>query len=174
MLRNFLKNICQLIADSNVQRPFIPFYILPVWKNNKGVGAFYKLLLQKEKNNHNIKQKWQFELDMSIDDKMWMSIFNVCFNSLDNNSLQWFQLKLIYRIFPTKEYLKKINIVNTAECSYCQESETILHMFVACNRVVEFWKEIEELYIKSLVFRLNFQLLIYCLAIRIGTKTKSL
>ena len=76
-----------------------------------------------------MKQKWQFELDMSIDDKMWMSIFNVCFNSSDN-SLQWFQLKLVCRIFPTKEYLKKINIVNTAECGYCQESETILHMFV--------------------------------------------
>ena len=42
----FLKHMP--IADFNVQRPFIPFYILPVWKNNKGVGAFYKLLLQKE------------------------------------------------------------------------------------------------------------------------------
>ena len=40
-----------------MQRPFIPFYILPIWKNNKGVGAFYKLLLQKEKNNHNMKQQ---------------------------------------------------------------------------------------------------------------------
>ena len=87
---------------------------------------------------------------------MWMSIFNLCFNSLDNNSLQWFQLKLIYRIFPTKEYLKKINIVNTAECSYCQESETILHMFVACNRIVEFWKEIKEFIHQIIGFQIKF------------------
>ena len=38
MFRNFLKKHMP-IADFNVQRPFIPFYILPVWKNNKGVGA---------------------------------------------------------------------------------------------------------------------------------------
>ena len=153
-VKKFLKKY-KPVVDFNVQRPFIPFYILPIWKNNKGVGAFYKLLLQKEKNNHNMKQKWQFELDINIDDKMWMSIFNVCFNSLDNNSLQWFQLKLIYRILPTKAYLRKINIVDTAECSYCQESETILHMFVECNRIVEFWNEIEELICQIIGFQIK-------------------
>ena len=46
--------------------------------------------------------------------------------------------------------------MNTAECSYCQESETILHMFVECNRIVEFWKEIEELIYQIIGFQIKF------------------
>ena len=35
-------------------------------------------------------------------------------------------------------------MVNTAECTYCQESKYILHMFAECNRIAaELYKEIE-------------------------------
>ena len=69
----------------------------------------------------------------------------VTYQSANNNLLVWFQLKLLYRIIGTREYLNKINIVNSSDCNHCHEKETIAHMLVECDRVKVFWREIEKL-----------------------------
>ena len=127
-----------------VQRPFVPLHILPIWKNKKGVNAFYKILTNNYKNTHTMKNKWQVEMQVTIDNASWNNIFKMLYQSVTSNLLVWFQLKLIYRILGTKEYLNKIIIVDSPNCNHCQERETILHMFVQCNRVSDFWKQIEK------------------------------
>ena len=118
-----------------VQRPFVPSHIVPIWKNKKGVNAFYKTLTNHYENKHNMKFKWQNELCIAIDNETWTRIFITLHQSVNNNVLIWFQLKLIYRILGTKECLNKINILNSSNCNHWQERETIVHMFDQCDRV---------------------------------------
>ena len=68
----------------------------------------------------------------------------------------WFQLKLLYRILGTREYLNKINIVNSSDCTHCHEKETIVHMFVECDRVKVFWREIEKLIYETNGLKIHF------------------
>ena len=77
-------------------------------------------------------------MQVTINKRVWSSIFSVTYQSADNNLLVWFQLKLLYRILGTKDYLNKINIVNSSGCNHCHEKETIVHMFVECDRVKVF------------------------------------
>ena len=121
-----------------VQRPFVPFHILPLWKNKKGGRVFYKIATKHYENTHKMKSKWERELQLTIDEKSWISIFSLTYFSVNNNILIWFQLKLSYRILGTKEYLNKINVNNNSDCNHCQQRETILHMFVECDRVIDF------------------------------------
>ena len=87
---------------------------------------------------------------------MWMTILHVCFKSLKGNNLLCLQLKFIHKIFSLKEYLGENDEVNTAECSYCQEGKFILHMFVECKRMVDFWMEIELLMFQTISFKVKF------------------
>ena len=139
-----------------VQRPFVPSHIVPIWKNKKGVSAFYKTLTKHNENEHTIKLKWENEMQVTINKREWSSIFNVTYQSANNNLLVWFQLKLLYRILGTREYLNKINIVNSSDCTHCHEKETIVHMFVECDRVKVFWREIEKLIYETNGLKIHF------------------
>ena len=70
--------------------------------------------------------------------RVWSSIFSETNQRATNNLLVWFQLKLLYRILGTRAYLNKINIVNSSDCNHCHEKETLVHVFVECDRVKAF------------------------------------
>ena len=53
--------------------------------------------------------------------------------------LQEFQYKVNNYILVTKSFLYKINKLDNDRCSLCdQESETISHLFIHCNKVKMF------------------------------------
>ena len=88
---------------------------MPIWKNKKGVSAFHKTLTKHNENELKIKLKWENEMQVTINKRVWSSIFSVTYQSANNNLLVWFQLKFLYRILGTREYLNKINIVNSSD-----------------------------------------------------------
>ena len=121
------------------------FILYPFGKNNKGVSAFYQTFIKRNENEHKIKLKWENEMQVTKNKRAWSSIFSITYQIANNNLLVWFQLKLLYIILGTKECLNKINIVNSSDCNHCHEKETIVHMFVECDTVKVFWREIEKL-----------------------------
>ena len=92
-----------------------------------------------------MKTHWEIDLEINIDADTWRLIFNICHKTVNNNYLIWFQMKLLYRILNTKSYLYKLKISDSELCNHCNRKESILHMFVECNRVQDFWREIENL-----------------------------
>ena len=95
-------------------------------------------------------------MQATINKMVWSSIFSVAYQTANNNLLVCFQLKLLYRILGTKEYLNKINIVNSSDCNHYHEKETIVHMFVECDRVKVFWREIEKLIYETTLLQIHF------------------
>ena len=84
-------------------------------------------------------------MNIIIDNITWKTIFKVCFKVLTDNSIIWFQYRLLNRILCVKKYLHTLNISNTDICRLCSnDSETILHLFVHCPKSKELWYSLKS------------------------------
>ncbi len=86
----------------------------------------------------NCEYKWEQHFQTPISwELVWMSLNNN-FASRKAKQLQW---KLLHNIIYTEDLLKKINMSN-GTCHFCNETESLLHLFVNCNFVNEVWTDI--------------------------------
>ena len=64
-------------------------------------------------------------------------------NDLSEVTLKDFQIKINNKILVTKTFLHEIRKVEDNLCSYCKrEPETILHLFVECDKAKVFWQSL--------------------------------
>ena len=149
-LSRAVKGFIKMYKIGNYEKTFGPFMPNSLWLLNfKGPKGFYNQALNTHQNHHSAKAKWEKTLNITINDEMWKQIFKVCHKSLQNNEYIWFQMRIIYRILGTRSYLANIHKIKDATCTRCKsETETILHMFVACPMVKELWNTIKK-YIKN-------------------------
>ena len=110
-----------------LERPFVPVNLKYILKAKKGVGTVYRIFHANFRNDHKMKSRWNQEFEICIDHDTWR-MFSICFKTVTNNNLIWFQLKLIYRILGTNSYLHKLGIRNSLNCRYCQQPESLLHI----------------------------------------------
>ena len=69
--------------------------------------------------------------------------------------LKDFQYKLTNKIQVTKFFLHRIRKVEDNLCSYCkQEPETILYIFVDCDKVNEFWQSLQMWLLQNINLRI--------------------
>ena len=67
-----------------------------------------------------------------------------------------FQYKLTHTIFVTKSFLHRIRKIENNLCLYCkQEPETILHLFVDCDKVKEFWRSLQMWLLQNINIRIT-------------------
>ena len=60
--------------------------------------------------------------------------------TLDTRS-RWFQYRINHFILPTKQWLHKIQKINSPNCDRCgTEVETLNHLFIECDEVNMFWE----------------------------------
>ena len=84
--------------------------------------------------------KWNSLLNDLIDNDNWNIYYKVCFWTIKDNSLTWFQYRVLFRILGTRSYLYKIKIADSNLCGLCgSENETIVHIFTECSNVKELW-----------------------------------
>ena len=90
--------------------------------------------------------KWEsYNLLIGHNEEVWKTIFNICFKSIRDNSIIWFQYRILFGILPTRYLLKKFNLSESNTCVFCKEhEETIFHMFCQCHKVVSIWRNIES------------------------------
>ena len=102
-LKEFLKKY-RFGQLNRLKRPFVRFYVKILYENKKGASVFNRLIKKNDKNEHSMKDKWQVDLNTRVDDTAWKNIFNSCYKSLCNNTLIWFQIKVLYRVIGTRNY----------------------------------------------------------------------
>ena len=100
-----------------------------------------------------MKNKWQNDLQITVTEN---TVFSISYKSLNNDNLVWFQLMLSYRILNTKSYFSKLKILDSESCNHCGEKESLLHMFIKCSRVQDFWREVEKLIQEKMGLMLRF------------------
>ena len=101
--------------------------------------------LSEEFEEPSCKSIWTRKLSSTLNDKMWENIFRACHKSILDNRLIWFQYKILYNILDTKYYLNKLKIIDSNLCSFCnQQPESIEHLFVHCEFVIDLWKDLKR------------------------------
>ena len=111
-------------------------------RQEKGCKNIYNIL-----NNTNCKNKyrnqWNQDLNIIIDEKTWRRVFYLCFNTILDNKLVWFQYKLLYRILGTNKLLYQIGRSKDNVCRICKsDTETLVHLFITCEIVRQLWSDL--------------------------------
>ena len=119
-------------------RPLIPLYLQTIIKNHKGSRHIYNIFVSN--NDVQCVEKWNERLSTQILEKQWKINYKLCFNTVKDNYLIWFQYKILRGILGVKYYLKKINITDNPMCSLCNRNEeTLPHLFFGCIHTRIFW-----------------------------------
>ena len=104
-----------------------------------------------------------------------MKIYNSVIPTLNEIKLRDFQYKITNKILVTKSFLYRINKVDDNLCEYCRQNpETIHHLFVHCNTVKIFWRELEEWLINNFNLRISLNGQKYLVFLRTKTYTDKL
>ena len=120
------------------------------------VKTIYRVFHTNFQNDRKMKSRLNQEFEIYIDHDPWRMLFSICFKTMTNNNLICFQLKLIYRILGTNSYLHKLGIRNSLNCCFCQQPESLLHIFYECPNSRELWNDIEKLLKERISLEIKF------------------
>lgn len=115
-------------------------YVKILIKDKKGSRTIYDLLAKTKEMT--VSNKWANELG-NITINEW-KLYNSSLKNISEIKLRDFQFKINNRILVTNTFLYKIKKIPNNLCSYCQkEAESIFHLFVNCEKTVEFWRSLK-------------------------------
>ena len=129
-------------------------YAKELWACITAGSRNIKNKLQEDNSLPTATKKW----NQSFNNLKWKTIFkNAIKHSLDTQ-LQWFQLRLIHRILPTKKYLALCKLTDSSQCSFCNDNtESLSHLFWHCIHVRKFWEELQKLLYENCIHCTRFK-----------------
>ena len=84
-------------------------------------------------------KQWSQMLPTDVLNLEWKKIFSICFDTVKDINLIWFQYRILNKILGTKSLLFKMSIADTNNCRNCGlAEETIEHLFFYCEKTNEF------------------------------------
>ena len=126
--------------------PEVPLILSKIGYMSSGCSDIYKILLENDNFLlETIQNKWSATLNKEI------NLFRVkrAFENLRkvpvNPYTKYIPFKLLHSRIVTNKKLVEMKIKDDPSCPYCDiNSETLLHAFINCAAVKEFWKSIES------------------------------
>ena len=130
----------RLLGNSALQRPTYPFHLDVLFNSRSGCRHYYNIFNNAETQNDN-----------PTCEIIWTNIQLICFYTVRDNNVIWFQYRILNNILRTKNYLKKVKINTNSACSFCREyDENLEHLFCKCREVMQLWVNIQEWIINKL------------------------
>jgi len=125
----FVPIVTVFVMDSSSRKNFITMT----------AKELYWIIWKRERLKHLPKSmiKWNENFDLSTND--WKYIFRNPFESCTSTVFQCFQYKILHRIIPCKHWLFNLNVIESPNCHYCGEDETVVHFFFSCTVLEQFW-----------------------------------
>lgn len=123
--RNNVENITK-----KLEYPIIPNNIA-LFTNSKKGGKDLYTILNRNDDKPTSQIKWENIYD--IEEETWKTIYFSPFKLSIGTKLQWFQTKINHRILPTKKFLYTIKFIQSPNCAFCNQEETISHMLWDCQ-----------------------------------------
>ncbi len=102
---------------------------------------FYWLLVDRINTKPSCIRKWTevFPRFSEVDSIIWKRIFTMAFTICTETKIQALQYRLIHRIIPCNKWLCDITVKSSNICEYCSNVDDLLHFFLYCQNVHEFW-----------------------------------
>lgn len=86
---------------------------------------------------------WQRDLDTSMDDSCWKSLWNSSLHKSRNTNISMLSHKTTYRLHLTLYKLHRINSSLLDKCwKGCGLPSTYLHCFWSCTKLTTFWEQV--------------------------------
>ena len=149
------------IKDSYCPQPIIPKQVECLHTTKKCTKSFYCSQLKGSgswEDYGQIKLKWDKHLKANINLEDWKGVYQICFISIDDNNIKWFQYRVIHMLLGTRQYQFKTKILDNPMCGYCNSSEeTIKHLFCECAPITSFWNDLRNYVQQKLNLRLNLK-----------------
>jgi len=118
---------------------------------------YKKLLIDMSDNTQHIKQQWELELNVSLDDDVWDDICSGCHKGVGSQIWREFDWKTKIRFFrtPLKSFLTK-STMNDKCWRNCGLVGDQAHIFWECPIIHNFWKDIKDILENLLKVNISF------------------
>ena len=97
-------------------------------KSKKGCQDFYDIFVSDIVKKPIAQIKWETLIDDTVPN-FWKVIYRICFKSIADNELKWFQYKIVNYILATKHYLYKIKLSESEKCQLCNSQQKLYVIF---------------------------------------------
>ena len=74
----------------------------------------------------------------------WKSCF-LKIHKTDHIKLKWFHMRIVHRVIATNVVLKKKGIVNSEQCTFCDEKDSTEHFLWQCYFTRRVWRILDNL-----------------------------
>ena len=86
---------------------------------------------------------WNRNFDSDLSKQEWDIVYKACFKAVSDNSVRWFQYKILNNILGTNDRLSKMKLSSDSLCRLCkQQTETVKHLMSECSKSSELWSNI--------------------------------
>ena len=85
-------------------------------------------------------QYYSNKLALDFTDHDWNRIFVLPRKTTVNNFLRELQLKINHHTYATDSYVSRFNKSVNKHCKFCSEENNIVHWFLSCKKLSDFWK----------------------------------
>ena len=148
-IKNFASKQTEITPSMTYEKPAYPGHLKILIKSKDGTKMFYSLFNSVMMEKPLCENIWQPLLltqycEAELADKFKL-LYKICFKTIEDNELIWFQYRILYKILGTNDYLKKTNISQTDECNLCwQDIQNIKHLFSECTKVKCLWQNLRN------------------------------
>ena len=151
----------KLSGNWTLEKPTYPFHLDVLFRSKKGCKKFYDIYndLGTQNDNPICETMWSKlvsneNLEITLKER-WESIYKICFYSVLDNNLIWFQYRVLFKILGTKDYLKKLKLNMNSQCLFCKQyEENLEHLFCKCGEVIKLWENVRQWISNKLGFNL--------------------
>ena len=132
----------------------IPSNLIPTNKQERlkkmTSKQLYESVLSKTISRPTSEEKLSQMLSLELNENDWENVYRLPFLATIESKLRSFQFKINHNIYYTNKKLKDVNIIESAECSFCKsEIETLEHLFSACIHVSPLWNYLSSILINT-------------------------
>jgi hypothetical protein len=124
-----------LRENNNVETLNTNHSAVEIYTNSSTKKMYWELLNHPQEIIQQIKWLELFQLENS----KWQTICVLPFKCTYETRLQSFQFSILYKFVPYKKKLHLMGLVESYNCDYCTEIDSIMHRFVECPVVKAFW-----------------------------------
>ena len=71
-----------------------------------------------------------------LDDIDCNNVYELAFKVTLDSKLRWLQHRILHGILVTNSWLCKVGIKDDNTCVYCDQDESIVHLYTSCNVVI--------------------------------------
>ena len=115
---------------------------IDILKNSTKSKQIYDLIVTRKYVHPTAVSKWNESFNIVEAD--WKHIFSLPYCVARETKLQSLQYRILHRIVPCKKWLYVQTVIDSPNCTVCNEVDDILHYFVDCTGVRDFWYSLER------------------------------